>query len=203
MKIPPGKTEDEVIEAISEAVRILAPSYTFGSYGVEDLKQEGWIIAIKVLDDEVYDTSRSLKAFMYTHIRNRYSNLRRDLFRRSDHPCIGCHTGFPCSDAVGHWCEKYRLWAERNKSKANIASPICIDSIAEDRSGARDSEAESDAEISELLAKIDSRLPAELRATYLQMRAGVAVAKPRRLEVELAVKEILREDMGECPSQND
>ncbi len=42
-----------------------------------------------------------------------------------------------------------------------------------------------------MLTRIDTHLDVELRATYLQMRAGKAVPKAKRQVVEAAVREIL------------
>ena len=51
-----------------------------------------------------------------------------------------------------------------------------------------------EAELAETIELIDTRLPAELRSAYLQMRDGVRVSKARRALVMDAVRRILEGD---------
>lgn len=62
-----------------------------------------------------------------------------------------------------------------------------------DQADARDgADVQATAEVNEVLALIDEHLPLDLRATYLQMRAGVAnIPKHKRAAVEKAVRDIL------------
>ncbi len=48
-----------------------------------------------------------------------------------------------------------------------------------------------------MLQLIDEYLPVELRAAYLQLRAGKAVPKAQRRAVEAAIKEILGQEEDE------
>lgn len=193
MKIPPGKTEAEVLAAIDKVVNILAPTFVFGYFDVEDLKQEGRFFALEVLEKERYDPSRPLENFLYTHIRNQFINLQRKLQRRNDPPCAACHRGDICGPD-GRRCDKYESWYRRNQSKANLLKPLDITNIsdANERRSRCESSSESDVEVAEMLALVDEKLPVELRATYNQMRDGVKVPKGRRVQVENAVREILR-----------
>lgn len=54
-----------------------------------------------------------------------------------------------------------------------------------------------DIETRELLALIDAKLPVELRLTYLQMQAGETVPKTKRIAVEKAVCDIVKDNI-EC-----
>lgn len=204
MKIPPGHTEESVLAAIAKATAILSQSFVFGCYSAEDISQECHVFAIEALAKDKYNPELPLENFLYTHIRNRVTNLRRDRYRRNDYPCSSCHNSTPCADAVGGMCPKYRAWWERNQRKANIASPLALDKVRDDsgRLGG-ESHVEEEAEIRELLDRIDAELPVDLRQTYLQMRAGVSVPKSKRLLVESAVKDILKEVIGSCPSEDD
>lgn len=196
MKVPEGKTEAEVLAAIEKAVGILGPSFVFGFFDVEDVRQQGRLYALEVLERECYDPARPLENFLYSHVRNRLINFRRDKLRRNDPPCRRCHAGDPCGPD-GEPCARYAGWAGRNRSKSNLMRPLGLDRVADEgeRRTRVGSVAEGEAEVAELLKRIDEGLPAELRASYLQMRAGVAVPKARRLVVEAAVKEIIG-----CPS---
>jgi DNA-directed RNA polymerase specialized sigma24 family protein len=206
MKLPPGKTEEEVLSAIEKAVNILAPSFVFGFYDVADIKQEARMFALQCLDK--YDCRRPLENFIYAHTKNRLINFKRDKFKRNDPPCQVCHIANSTNQRPKHedgeFCAKYLAWKNRNAAKANIMRPLDLDYIA-DESEANTrlpSEAETTVETAELLQRIDEELDIELRATYLQMRAGESVPKAKRLIVEEAVKEILRGAL-ECPSEED
>ena len=200
MKIPDGKTKEEVLAAIEKAVDILGPSFVFGYFDIDDIKQHGRMEAIKVLATEKYDPALPLENFLYSHIKFRLINLNRDKNKRSDTPCKSCHKGIPCNDGV--LCEKYTVWLKRNTAKANLIRPLNIGNISEEKSTTSASTVHQDAEIEEALRLIDEQLPVELRAVYLQMRAGVSVNKLKRLQVEREIKAILRGEI-ECPSEED
>src|SRR5262245_57832295 len=132
MILPPGKTEAEVLAAIDKAVNTLAPTYVFGPYDIDDIKQEGRRHAIEVLAKGVYDPTRPLENFLYTHIKNRLINLKRDKLRRNDAPCRRCHDGDPCG-GPGSYCATYREWLARNNAKANLMRPLDLGNIADER----------------------------------------------------------------------
>lgn len=192
MKVPAGYTEAEVLASIEKIVNSLAPSFTFGYFDVEDIKQEGRFEALKVLEEEKFDETRKLDNFLYTHIRNRYINLRRNKFKRSDPPCIKCHEGRPCGED-NDFCQAYAEWFKRNSAKANIARPLDIDHISDEneKHTREESEVHEQVEVEELKRIIDERLPVEYRAIYLQMQSGVVVPKVKRLQVEKLVREIV------------
>lgn len=191
--IPEGSTEDEVLAAIEKAVTILAPSFVFGYYDLEDIKQQARLFGLQALDR--FDTSRPLANFVYTHIRNRLINLRRDKLRRNDPPCLSCHTGAPCNS--GSYCRRYSLWLNRNNAKASLARPLDIDNVSDERERRTQvaPSAEVDAEINELVALINEHLPVELREDYLRMKDGIAIPRARRAEILDAIRLIVGEDL--------
>ncbi len=186
MKLPEGKTEAEVLEAIERAVNMLAPSFVFGYYDVDDVKQQARMFALEAMPR--YDPERPLFNFLCRHIRNRLINLRRDKQRRNDPPCQACHAGAPCEGGRSY-CKKYSAWLTRNNAKANLCRPLGMECSGEEKG--RESTVVQDAELSETLRLIDVELPLGLRADYLRMREGVSVPKARREAVTEAVKEIL------------
>jgi len=193
-QVPPGKTEKDVLESIEKAVRILAPTFVFGYYSLEDIQQEARIMGLEAM--EGYDNVRPLDNFVYTHIRNRLCNLIRNKLRRNDPPCKKCHSGTACQ-ADGAYCNKYASWLQRNSAKANLMSPRDIEHLSEEQeSKARtESSVEQDAEQAELIRLVDEKLPIELRSVYLQMKAGVSVPKSKRRLVIQAVQDILKGDI--------
>lgn len=186
MIIPPGKTEQEVLDAIERAVNLLATTFVFGYYDIEDIKQEGRLEGIKLMNDEKYDPSRPLENFIYRHIQNRFINLHRNKVRRADAPCRPCHLGTPC---IPGGCKKYAAWKARNSAKANLMRPVEMDDVHEDRY-LQLTPAE-DVDTAAMMKKIDEHLSVELRLWWNQIRDGVKVPKPRRIQVEDAVREIL------------
>jgi hypothetical protein len=203
MKIPSGKTEAEVLAAIEAVANRLAPSFVFGYYDVEDIKQECRVFCVDALQKGRYDCSRPLENFLYVAVRHQLLNLQRNKKYRNEPPCMLCHGGSPCGKD-GACCERYTSWKTRNQNKANILSPLDISQIADEKEKFtwNESTVEEEAETAEILRMIDEQLPAELRGIYLQMRAGVSIPKAKRLLVENAVKEILRGAI-ECPSEAD
>lgn len=188
-QLPPGKTEQEVLDAIEKAVRLLAPSFVFGYYSIEDIQQEARVEGLLSL--KKYDPSRPLENFVYVHIHNRLCNLKRDKYRRNDAPCAACASGQPCND--GSFCKKYDAWLKRNHTKANLMQPLDLGAqVGGDAWQSFEPSAEEEAIQREMLTLIDAKLPTEMRAIYLQLRSGVKVPKSKREAVVRAVKEILR-----------
>ena len=70
---PHDLKESEVILALTKAINLLAPSFTFGYYDIEDIKQEAYIFGLESLAR--YDRSRPIENFLYSHIKNRLINL--------------------------------------------------------------------------------------------------------------------------------
>ena len=187
--MPKGLSEEFVLATIEKVVNVLAPGFTFGTYGRDDVAQESRIFALQALSK--YDGIRPLDGFLFFVIKSHLINLKRNLFRRSDAPCLSCHNGEPCNE--GDYCKKYKAWLDRNSAKSNIMSPLDLGAVNEQQSNARcESTMSEEVEIGELCSLIDEKLDVGLRESYLKMRARVSVPKAKRLEVEAAVVEILR-----------
>lgn len=191
--------------AIEKVVSTLAPSFVFAHFTLEDIKQHGYLCAIKLLNKNTYDPKLPLENYIYTDVRCKLINLRRDHLRRNDPPCKVCHKGTPCEKANGLHCKKYASWLKLNNSKANLATPVSIEHISEERESRvyGSSSVHESVEIDDIIARIDAELPIEHRATYLQMRAGVSVPKAKRIQIETLIKDILRGDIEQCPSEDD
>ncbi len=190
MKVPPGYTEKQVLDIIEQTVSILARSFVFGYFDVDDIKQYGRMYALELLEKETYDPKLPLQNYLHTHVRNRLCNLKRDKFRRTDAPCVTCHEGNYCT-GTGEACPRYKAWFERNSRKANLMRPLDLNEERTTRSPA-DCVSE-EAEQNELFRLIDEKLPLDLRSSYLKIKAGVSVPKAQRERVEQAIREILCE----------
>lgn len=190
MILPPGKTEAEVLETIDKVVSVLARTYVFGYHDIEDIKQDGRLFALRLLNSGKYDPSRPLANFLYIHVRNRLINLVRDKVHRHDPPCKKCHSGNPCMPDGG-FCKRYARWSKLNQTKSNLIRP---GEFVEGTCEARQSD---DVEVRELIHRIREHLPLELQSLYLKMRDGVSVPKHQRTQVEEAVRTILKEVIHE------
>ncbi|QEL19562.1 sigma-70 RNA polymerase sigma factor region 4 domain-containing protein [Limnoglobus roseus] len=190
--MPPGKTKAEVLAAIEKVIGILAESFAFGHFDVDDIKQEGRVFALLALGREKYDLARPLENFLYRHVKNRFINLKRNKFRRTDAPCKACHTGNPCG-GPNQFCPPYAAWLKRNEAKACLSRRLDITRVSGDREGSvRVTDAgQAAVETDELVARIRQRLPVELQGAFLKLREGAPVPKPQRDAVQAAVREIL------------
>jgi DNA-directed RNA polymerase specialized sigma24 family protein len=199
MKLPPNVAERDFLAATEKVVGILAPSFAFGYFEVQDIKQQARIFAIEAM--ERYDPSRPLDNFLYAHVKNRLINFRRDKFRRNDPPCLSCHASLngETQHPDKQYCDKYRAWLRRNSAKQNIMNPLDISNISDEKEPTTrlESSVLEDIEQRELLNLIDLRLDVGLRQTYLQMQAGESVPKAKREEVERAVLAIVQDNI-EC-----
>jgi hypothetical protein len=200
MTLPPGVTEQQLMASIENATRLLATTFSFGIYDCDDVRQEIGLEVVRVLHrydpqpDANGNATRPLENFAYVVAKNRLMRLRRDKLRRPN-PCRICEraVGNRTEHDDGQFCRRYLAWKKRNDAKAGLMRPLGIDTVPaeEQRSTRMASDVAEQVEADDLLAMIDRNLDVELRATYLQMRAGKSVPKARRVLVEEAIREIL------------
>jgi hypothetical protein len=191
--IPPGFTEAEVLAAIDRVSTVLAPAFVFGFFTVEDIRQQARLFALEVLAKGQYKPGQALDGYLFSAVRNKLRNYKRDLHHRSDPPCQKCATGDFCCQSGP--CKVFVAWVARNQTKANLARPVDMGDVPPDREPrtSEESVVEQAAEGNELEQLIDERLPLELRADYLKMRAGVHPGDRRREPVQRAILAILAE----------
>ena len=172
MKIPKGMNETEVVNTILKISKKLAHRYTFTSYEVEDIEQEAFLIGIAGLSK--YDQGRPLENFMYVHINNRLKTFKRDNYYRLEHGAA----------------EKIQ------KSKKDILEPLDIHELYHIATGDTISE---DAELSEVLERIDEELPSNMRSDYLKLKNNATLSKSRKAKVMGFIESILEggEDVQE------
>lgn len=189
MKIPEGMTEQEVTDIINKICRNLAKKFKFGYYGIDDLKQEGWIYAIGGLED--YDPSRGpLENFLVTHIRNRFLNLKRNKMIRKRPAC-------PYEDdrcGVGSfWCDKCEPWRKRNETKRNLMELLDIDVACEDteRNMVLHFDVLDKLTKQEIFTLLDEKMPASLRPDYRRMLDGVKLPKQRMADLMQKISDII------------
>lgn len=198
-KIPSGMTEDQVVEIITKIAAKLAYKFKFGFYTYEDIKQQAFIEGWKGLDS--YDETRPLENFMWSHIKNRLCNFKRDNFERLDMPCKKCplhayNTNVPsgCNLYIDKLsCELYKNWHDRNAPKKNLINTIDIDNIDDESEPniSKNDTVSDDIDIANIFALIDEKLPIYLRPYYIKWKSGCKIPKIYRDEIKQEIKKIV------------
>ena len=200
--LPPGFSEAEFLVTVEHIVTVLCSKFaSFTSstyYDKNDLAQlirlNAWVAVPRFRPE-----AGSLDGFLFRHCKNRILNtLRAFQGRISEPPCQICHEahlGRGPGHEGGQNCKPYLAWLNRNKTKAFLARPLDLGNI-DDKNEPQTSDGsvvENDAETTEILRLLDSRLDVDDRRALLMMREGVQVPKRIRREVEKAVIAILEE----------
>lgn len=173
-------TEQEVISIIDGISKRLAPKYVFGIYDREDIEQEAFIIGIDALNLYDNDSPQApLSAFLYTFIRCKLKNFKRDNSVRSSSNCNNCKTFDPeCPSCIKR--------ENNERAKYNLSYPLDIDKV--EKACVEQSE---NINIDELLSLVNQKLPVEMREDYLKIKENVYVPKKRKEQIEHKVLEIV------------
>ena len=199
MQIPSNYTEEEVLEIFEKIAGRLAYKFRFGYYSVEDMKQEAMLEAWKGLEKYRPDKG-PLENFLWTHVRNRLFNKKRNELARPDKPCTDCPLGCyirerdECTEYSDLMeCEFYNNWVTLNSSKRNIMEPIGISEVNdENESGIRQGTSVlDDLANREIIELIDDQLEVDLRKEWLLLQAGERIPKQRRILLMTRIDEII------------
>ena len=134
-------TEEEIVQIINRVVAALAYNFKFGYYDYEDMKQEGFVFAIEALPRYNPDIG-PLENFLRSHVRNRFLNLQRDKLSRFQSPCSSCPFFDPNREVRENQCaafedkmecEKWGGWINRNAAKKNLAEPLDLSNIRDEK----------------------------------------------------------------------
>ena len=201
MKIPKNMTEEEVLQIMEKVAKRLAYKFRFGYYDIDDMKQEAYLEAIKGL--EKYDEKRPLENFLWTHVRNRLFNLKRNKYERPDKPCLQCPLNAYSEEDDSCLiydlrldCGIYNRWDTRNRTKKNLMRPIEFSEVRDEseKNMSNRDDIENKVIINEILEIIDKNLVnMELRKLWLKMREGVSIIKDKRTKVYDEINKILKE----------
>jgi hypothetical protein len=180
-KLPKGVSQEEFLLALDNITRRLASKFRFAYHSVEDMKQQAAIFALEGLKN--YDSTRPLENFLWTHVRNRLFNYKRNNYQRPDNPCTNCpffdkhlqQSQNQCSKFVNKLdCELYAPWAKRNEAKKNIIQPNSMDNSTHlSPSTSYDSIIEN----KEIIKFLDANIGPEFRESYLKLKNGIKVSK--------------------------
>jgi DNA-directed RNA polymerase specialized sigma24 family protein len=192
-KIRPQQVdENELLKVIDIITKKLAYKFKFGYHDIEDMKQQISIFALEGLKN--YDHKRPLENFLWTHVRNRLFNYKRDNYQRPDKPCYTC----PLYDKASKLCTKYSnkndcdlysKWLERNQSKKNLMHLTTVNELKDYSNIFFDSSATPDQ--IETLQIIENNLSGEYRTIYLKLKNGTKVTKAEKNKLLIKIREIL------------
>lgn len=205
LNIPPHLNEEETLDIIERVVVKLAPSFVFGAYSLEDIKQESRIYCLESLHK--YDSSRPLANFLHTVLKRKLLNLWRNKYQRNNPPCKYCHAAAVknklniCQQAKLDGtllCDRYSKWYDKNIVKRNIVRPVDLNNVVELSND--DSSVDLQYEIDELTKLVDEKLSLKDRMALLKMRDGVHLDKAEKLRLYNVVREALG---GQCTLNED
>lgn len=194
--------EDEFLNIVNIIAKKLAYKFKFGYHDFDDMKQQISIFALEGLKN--YDHNRPLENFLWTHVRNRLFNYKRDNYQRPDKPCLGCPLHDPnlkkstsgCLDYTNkNDCTLFSSWTNRNSTKKNLMHLSTIDELKDYGSAFSSSENNLLDNISsqEIFTLIENHLTGEDRSTYLKIRNGGKVNKCDMDKLTKKLKQIVND----------
>jgi DNA-directed RNA polymerase specialized sigma24 family protein len=180
--LPNNVTEDEFLKVLDNISKRLAHKFKFAYHSFEDMKQQAAIFALEGL--EKYDNTRPLENFLWTHVRNRLFNYKRNNYQRPDKPCFGCpffdkaykNSNNQCSKFLNKDdCEPYSAWNKRNETKKNIVQPSYIED--ENNHFSNSSDLSNLIQNQEIISFLDQNIKNEYREHYLKLKHGIKIPK--------------------------
>jgi len=188
----PQIDENELLKVIDIITKKLAYKFKFGYHDIEDMKQQISIFAIEGLKN--YDHKRPLENFLWTHVRNRLFNYKRDNYQRPDKPCYSCPLFDKASSSCTKYsnkndCDLYAKWLDRNQNKKNLMHLTTVDEVKDYANIFFQSTASP--EHLELIQIIENNLNGEYRTLYLKLKNGTKITKSDKNKLLLKIKEIL------------
>jgi hypothetical protein len=205
----PKKTisDEEFLAVLDKITKRLAHKFKFGYHSAEDMKQQAAIFALEGLKN--YDYKRPLENFLWTHVRNRLFNYKRNNYQRPDKPCLTCPLYDPkykvshnqCSKFLDkNDCDLYASWSKRNESKKNIAKPCYFEdsSLLSSKSVNLDN--------NELIVFLDKHIRSEYRDSYLKLKHNQKINKNDLNKLKNHITEIMEEhqwNQREFPKNED
>jgi len=179
--LPNGVSTEEFLLVLDNISKRLAKKFRFAYHSIEDMKQQAAIFALEGLQN--YDKKRPLENFLWTHVRNRLFNYKRNNYQRPDKPCHSCpffdkHCKLSINQcekyANKYDCDLYEAWAKRNESKKNIIQPTYIDNSSH---LAPSFSYQSLLENKELINFLDTYIQSDYREVYLKLKHGSKINK--------------------------
>jgi hypothetical protein len=186
--LPNGVTEEEFLTVLDNISKRLAHKFKFAYHNFDDMKQQAAIFALEGL--EKYDNARPLENFLWTHVRNRLFNYKRNNYQRPDKPCLSCpffDKGYKLSNnqcskfSNKQDCEPYSVWNKRNESKKNIIQPSYIE---DDNNISHKKDLSLFIQNKEIINFLDANIKPEFRESYLKLKHGIKIPKQQLTKLQ-------------------
>ena len=195
--IPQGMTEEQVVQTIDIIPNRLAKQFKFGYHDIDDMKQQARLFAWEGIEN--YDGVRPLENFLWTHVRNRLYNFKRNNFGRPDKPCDSCpyfdiahenDKGYPCKAYDDHEeCDLYMGWLKRNTAKRNIMNTAQLDLDIRQASSV-----EQAVDNKHIFNLIDKSIPVHYREDWIRFIHNLKLSKIKKQKITDLIIAILKEN---------
>lgn len=185
--------ENEFIKIVDIISKKLAYKFKFGYHDYEDMKQQISIFALEGLKN--YDHKRPLENFLWTHVRNRLFNYKRDNYQRPDKPCLSCplYKKSTCTKYTNkNDCELYYNWSKRNDAKKSLMHLLTINELKESNNFFSSLD-QTDVGNKEIMELLEQKLTGDDRIIYLKLKGGSKVKKSDLTKLTDKIKEIMGE----------
>ena len=198
-KPPLSVDPDEFVRVWNIISQRLGYKFKFGYHTHEDMKQQAAIFALEGLKN--YDKSRPLENFLWTHVRNRLFNYKRDHYQRPDKPCLTCpfydskcsKSSSECTEFSNkNECSLYSSWLKRNDAKKNIMKPIGLDLILDYPTKHSEDQTVIDIQNKEIIDIIDNNISTKNRPIFLKLQCNIKISKPELQKLLVEIKKILK-----------
>ena len=192
-----GVTESEFLQVLDNISKRLAHKFRFGYHDLDDMKQQACIFAMEGL--EKYDNTRPLENFLWTHVRNRLFNYKRNNYQRPDKPCLTCplfDKDYKCSiNQCSKYknktdCELYAAWSSRNDAKKNIMQPTHIEHDLHENK-LHSNNLINNIQNQEIIQFLDQNINSEFRETYLKLKHGSKIPKQQLNKLQKHIVELM------------
>ncbi len=197
----PKITEQEFVEVWKKISKRLGYKFKFGYHSHEDMVQQAAIFAMEGLKN--YDNKRPLENFLWTHVRNRLFNFKRDNYQRPDKPCLNCPFYKPKDDKCPSMCSEftnkndctlYSSWFNRNDNKKNIMKPLMLDNINENSKEICSDNLIESIDNKQIINLIDKNISIKNRPIFLRVTGGSKVPKTELKKLITEIQKILKDN---------
>ena len=189
-------TEEEFLKVLDNISKRLGHKFKFGYHDFDDMKQQASIFALEGL--EKYDNSRPLENFLWTHVRNRLFNYKRNNYQRPDKPCLTCPfydkhytcSNNQCSEFKDKTqCDLYTSWAVRNDAKKNIMQPSYIEHDIQ----TNNNNLVKNLQNKEIINFLDINICSEHRENYLKLKHGEKISKQNLTKLQNHIRYLMKD----------
>lgn len=183
-------TEEEILDVINNIANRLAAKFKFGYHEIEDMKQQARLFAWEGIEN--WDGVRPLENFLWTHVRNRLYNFKRNNYSRPDKPCLSCpmFVNKQCTKYTDERdCDLIKGWTNRNNAKRNLMSSFSTTYETAHSLGAASLFADK-----EILRIVDENIPIDHREDWIRFTNNLRLPKVKRENLIGVIFEILEEN---------